>query len=115
MTLEDRFRFNWPAPQLMDTGATLFLDAGAVVPGNVPFGVDSGLKASAGFGLRLGFPAGTGSVLRLDLSFPLQGGDGPVFRVHLGEVVGLLAGFVDEEMERSRRAGVAQQFPGVGR
>lgn len=115
VTLEDRFRFNWPAPQFIDTGATLFVDAGAVVPGNVPFGMESGLKASAGLGLRLGFPAGTGSVLRLDLAFPLEAGGGPIFRVHLGEVVGLLAGFLDEEMERSRRAGVVQQFPGVGR
>lgn len=115
VTFEDRFRFNWPAPRFMDTGATLFLDAGAMVPGNVPFGVRSGLKASAGFGLRLGFPAGTGSVVRLDLAFPLEGGGGPVFRAHVGEVVGLLAGFLDAEMERSRRAGVPQQFPGVGR
>jgi hypothetical protein len=115
LTVEDRFRFNWPAPQFIDTGATLFLDAGAMVPGDVPFGVQSGWKASAGFGLRLGFPAGTGSVVRLDVAFPLQGGGGPVFRAHVGEVVGFLAGFLDEEMERSRRSGVAQQFPGLGR
>ena len=115
VTLEDRFRFNWPAPQFIDTGATLFLDAGTMVPGDVPFGVQSGWKASAGFGLRLGFPAGTGSVVRLDVAFPLQGGEGPVFRAHVGEVVGFLAGFLDDEMERSRRSGVAQQFPGLGR
>lgn len=115
ITLEDRIRFPSPWPELLDTGATVFVDAGAVTPGDVPFGQRSGLKASAGAGLRLGLPAGTRGVVRLDVTFPLEGGSKPMLRISLGEIVGLVAGFVDEDLQRSRRAGVAQQFAGVGR
>jgi hypothetical protein len=115
VTVEDRIRIRWPAPDVIDTGATVFLDAGAMMPGDVPFGQTSGLRASAGVGLRLGFPQGTGGVVRLDLAFPLEAGLGPIFRVSMGEIVGLLAGFLDDDMQRSRRAGVAQEFAGVGR
>lgn len=116
VTLEDRIRLRGPAREFLDTGVTLFVDAGAMAPGDAPFGERSGLVASAGAGLRLGFPAGTGGVVRLDLAFPLgPHGRGPVFRASVGEVVGLLAGFVDEQVQRSRRAGVAQEFAGVGR
>lgn len=114
-TLEDRIRVPWPAPDLIDTGVTLFVDAGAMFPGDVPFGRTSGLRAAMGGGLRLGFPQGTGGVVRVDLAFPLEAGNGPILRVSMGEIVGLLAGFLDEDMERSRRAGISQQFAGVGR
>lgn len=115
VTLEDRIRLRWPAPDFMDTGATLFVDAGTMLRGDVPFGQDSGFRASVGAGLRLGFPPGTRGVVRLDLAFPLESGRGPIFRVSVGEIVGLAAGFLDDDMQRSRRAGVSQQFAGVAR
>lgn len=115
VTVEDRIHLRWPAPDFIDAGATLFVDAGAMLAGDVPFGQDSGFRASAGAGLRLGFPPGTRGVVRLDLAFPLESGLGPIFRVSVGEIVGLASGFLDDDMQRSRRAGVSQQFAGVGR
>jgi hypothetical protein len=104
-SLEDRILLPWPAPDFMDFGVTFFADAGRVWAGEIPFGVDSGWKASVGGGLRLGFPAGSRGVARLDLAFPVLGGEGrgPIFRVTLLELLGLTTGFFDQEMERSRR------------
>jgi hypothetical protein len=104
-SLEDRILLPWPAPDFMDFGVTFFADAGRVWAGEIPFGVDSGWKASVGGGLRLGFPAGSRGVARLDLAFPVVGGEGrgPIFRVTLLELLGLTTGFLDPEMERSRR------------
>jgi hypothetical protein len=90
-SLENRFYVAWPAPRLFDLGFTFFGDVGRMWPGAVPFGTDSGWRGSVGGGLRLGFPAGTRGVVRLDLAFPLdraRAGD-PILRLALFEVVGL--------------------------
>lgn len=112
LTLEDRFFVRWPAPDLLDLGFTLFADAGRVWAGQVPFGTDSGWKGAVGGGIRFGFPAGTRGVVRMDLAFPLgmDGGRGPVFRVTLYELLGLLTGFQDPDMARSRRITVGPDF-----
>lgn len=115
-TLEDRILLRVPGVDFMDLGATLFLDAGAIVPGDVPFGTESGLRASVGAGLRLGVPQGSRAVVRLDVAFPVESGAlRPVFRLTVGEVVGLVAGVLDEDLQLSRRAGISQTFPGLGR
>jgi len=91
MSLEDRFYVGWPAPQLFDLGFTFFGDVGRMWGSSIPFGDDSGWRGSVGGGLRLGFPAGTRGVIRLDLAFPLdraRAGD-PILRLALFEVVGL--------------------------
>ena len=108
-TLEDRRAFNWPAPDVVDFGTSLFLDVGRTWPGDSPFGRDSGWQAAIGGGIRLGLPEGTSGVARLDLAFPLTGGRGlgdVVFRVSMREFVGLIGGVEDEQMERSRITGI---------
>jgi outer membrane protein assembly factor BamA len=112
VTLEDRYFLGWPAPSAFDFGLTLFADAGRVWAGEVPYGVDSGWKGTVGAGIRLGFPAGTRGVARLDLAFPVGAGDtgGPIFRVTLFELLGLTTGFADPQMQRSRRLAVGPDF-----
>lgn len=109
VTIEDRVYFRWPAPDLFDFGLGVFADAGRIWAGSAPHGHTSSWQASVGAGLRIGFPSGTRSVARVDVAFPMTGPDrfsSPVFRINLGEVLGLTAGFDSEEIERSRRPAV---------
>jgi len=111
-TLEDRFFLRWPAPDLLDLGFTVFADAGRIWAGQVPFGVDSGWKGAVGGGIRFGFPAGTRGVVRMDLAFPLgvENTRGPIFRVTLYELLGLVTGFQDPDVARSRRITVGPDY-----
>lgn len=109
LSLEDRIRFGWPAPDLFDFGVGLFADAGRIWAGDVPYGTTSSWHASAGAGLRIGFPTGTRRVMRVDVAFPLTGPrplDRPMLRVNLTEVLGIEPGFGDPEVARSRRPAV---------
>lgn len=112
LSLEDRIFLGWPMPDLFDFGLSLFADAGRVWKGAVPYGADSDWKGTLGFGLRFGFPKGSRGVARLDLGFPLGGGNraGPVFRVTLYETLGLNTGFEDAQMRRSRRIAIGPDF-----
>lgn len=104
-SLEDRIFLDWPAPDFMDFGLSVFADVGRVWPGGVPFGTDSGWRTAVGAGLRLGFPAGSRGVLRADLAWPLTQDNtrGPIFRVSLVEILGLASGFFHPQIQRSRR------------
>lgn len=101
LTAEDRIFYGWPFPDVLDLGGTLFVDAGRVWPGDVPFGADSGWRYSAGFGLRAAFPAGGRSTYRLDFAFPLEGGDFQVL-FSVREVLGITTPFGDPQLDRSR-------------
>ena len=105
--LEDRIRFPRMPQNALDLGATLFADLGRVWPGDVPFGTDSGWQAAAGFGLRIGFPAGSRNIWRPDIVFPVGPGahGSPVFRVTF-ELNRLRAGFVTPDAVRSHRLGI---------
>ncbi len=105
MTFEDRVRVEWPVPDLIDFGLTVFGDLGRMWAGDVPFGRDTGWLGNVGGGLRFGFPSGSRGVVRLDLAFPLTGGT-PVFRVSLKEFIGLRRGFDDQQVLRSRVLGI---------
>lgn len=105
VNLEDRIYFRWPAPNFADFGITLFADVGRMFPGDVPFGFDSGWRGSIGGGLRIGFPAGTRGVARIDLAWPLgaeAGAAGPVLRISLADLLGLRQGLEDPQLARSR-------------
>lgn len=109
LSVEDRAYFRWPAPDAFDFGTTLFVDFGRVWPGDVPFGMDSGLQAAVGAGLRLGLSPGTRRVVRLDFAFPVSGPgtiNDVIFRVSLREFVGLRHGITDEQLNRSRWGGL---------
>lgn len=108
-TIEDRRYLSWPAPELFDFGLSSFMDLGHIWPGGVPFGVDSGWRASIGTGIRFGLPPGTGNMARIDLALPLgsrtQFKD-LVLRVSLHEIFGILPGVRDRQLVRSLRNGV---------
>jgi hypothetical protein len=113
LTLEERFYLGWPFRDVFDTGLTVFADAGRIWPGDAPFGVDSGLRASAGVGARFNFPAGSRTTYRLDFAWPVRRGLGPGdFRLLLsiGEAIGLSATEGDLQFLRSRPEGVAGQL-----
>jgi len=111
-TAEHRVTLDWTPGELLDLGFTVFGDLGRVWPGGVPFGVDSGWKGTLGAGLRLGFPRGTRGVFRIDLAFPVgdEGKHTPILRLSALEIVGLVGGFSDGQLDRSRRAGVGTQL-----
>lgn len=107
---EDRIYFGWPLREVIDIGGTVFLDAGRIWPGDVPFGRDSGWRTTAGVGLRGSFPAGSRSSFRIDVATPL---DGPSrfkdFRliISASELLGLAgANAPDMQLLRSRNEGV---------
>jgi hypothetical protein len=103
---EDRIYLGWPYPETVDMGATLFADIGRTWGGGVPFGVDSGWRGTVGAGLRIGFPAGSRQVIRLDAGVPFGGGRGfgdLVFRVSFGDLLGFTTGLEDLQLARSRR------------
>ncbi len=110
--LEDRIFVRWPMPDLIDLGFTIFADAGRMWAGDVPFGADSGWRGTVGGGLRFGFPAGSRSVVRADLAFPVGSpiSRGPILRISLTEGLGLKQGFFDPQLERSRRITVGPDF-----
>ncbi len=114
-SLENRVDLRWPAPSLIDLGLTFFADAGRAWAGDAPFGVDTGWKRSVGAGLRVGFPVGSARVTRIDMAWPIgaESGRGPMFRVGTGDFIGLVRGFADPQMTRSRRSGVSGNFAGV--
>jgi len=117
-SVEARFRGAGFLSELMDLGVTVFGDVGAVWKGDAPFGVDAGVRGSLGAGLRVGFPAGTSSVIRFDVAFPVgpgAGGAGPILRISAREWVGLSGDFRNLQVDRSRRSGLSGEYTGVAR
>ena len=110
LTLEDRIYIGWPLHDVWDSGLTLFVDAGRTWPGDVPFGIDSGWRASAGAGLRLSFPADSRTTYRLDFAWPVGRGHSLAdlqFRFSLGELIGIGNANTNLQFRRSRIEGVA--------
>jgi hypothetical protein len=100
--LEDRIALPWP-PDTADLGLTLFGDLGRVLPGDVPYGVDSGWQSALGFGLRIGLPRNSRHIYRTDIAFPVgRTTGGPIFRVTF-ELNKLRSGFITPDFVRSRR------------
>ena len=105
LNAEDRIYVGWPFPALFDLGVTLLADVGRVWPGDAPFGVDAGWRGTVGGGLRLGFPAGSRRVGRLDLAWPVSSAGfarAPFVRVSIGDPVGISAGLADRQLARTR-------------
>lgn len=112
-TIEDRFYIGWPFPDVLDVGGTVFADAGRIWPGDAPFGIDSGWRASAGVGLRGSFPEGSRSTYRIDIAWPLDRGTGAGdFRLSLsiGETRGIHTRLADEQLVRSRTQNVGGEL-----
>ena len=110
---EDRIYFGWPFREVLDVGGTVFADFGRMLPGDVPFGINSGWRASAGFGLRGSFPAGGRSTFRIDFAMPLDQSNFRNYRILISasELLGISAlGFQDVQLLRSRREGIAAEL-----
>lgn len=110
MNIEDRIYFGWPWREVIDLGGTLFVDAGRMWPGDVPFGRDSGWRTTAGVGLRGSFPAGSRSSFRLDLAAPTSSFKSSSIRFifSASELLGVGgASGSDVQVLRSRNEGVA--------
>jgi hypothetical protein len=118
LSVESRIRMGGPLSHLVDLGVTVFGDVGAVWAADAPYGLDSGARGTLGAGLRLGFPAGTSSVIRADLAFPVgpgASGRGPVFRISAVEHIGISLRSAGSQVHRSRRSGIDGDYIGVGR
>ena len=117
---EARMALPNPLSQLADLGMTVFGDAGRMWAGDAPLGVDSGWKGSVGAGIRLGFPAGTSSVIRIDVALPtgtLEPGvsRSPTLRISAREWLGVLNDTRSHQILRSRRSGMTADFSSVVR
>jgi hypothetical protein len=113
MTAEDRIYIGWPAGQIIDLGGTGFVDVGRMWAGDVPFGVDSGWRGSAGLGLRASFPAGSRSIYRVDFAWPLERATrlrDVRLTVSVGEPRGLLPREGDLQLVRSRAQNVGGEL-----
>jgi hypothetical protein len=113
-TAELRSRLDWPFPRLFDSGTVLFLDAGRIWSGDVPFGEDLGVHTAAGAGIRLAFPRGSRQTFRLDVGVPLAGERRlrPGFTIGVGQAVGLGTLRTDPQILRSSRSAVGTSLFG---
>jgi hypothetical protein len=105
LNAEDRIYVGWPHPELFDLGVTLLADAGRIWPGDAPFGTDPGWRGTIGAGLRVGFPAGSGRVGRLDVAWPVSSAGierTPQLRLSIGDPIGLSARLQDRQLARTR-------------
>ena len=85
---EERVNLPWFHPAV-DVGLTAFVDHGRGWASDVPFGRDTGWLTAVGGGIRLGFPAGSGSVTRVEVAWPVRNGApgrGPVIRTYFSAV-----------------------------
>ncbi len=116
-SVEGRWPMDGPLPHLVDLAGALFLDVGRMWEGDVPFGSASGLRSAAGAGLRLGFPSGSGSVIRIDLAVPLEGDltRRPILRISAREWIGVLHDTRNHRLLEGRRSGLNQDYTGVAR
>lgn len=76
LTLEERVHIVEDVYKLVSIGGAIFFDAGGTSTQGFGDILDDRLQSDVGIGLRFGFPRSSGgSVLRVDLAFPLR--DGP--------------------------------------
>lgn len=107
-TAEQRTYLGWPLPDLFDLGAAAYIDVARIWAGDAAFGEGSPVRAGAGVGLRLAFPAGSRQTLRLDVGLPLEAGTSfsdARLSIGMGQLVGWRAADRDAELERSARLG----------
>jgi hypothetical protein len=87
-------------------GLASFVDAGAVWPGDAPFGVRSGMKTGVGAGLLVAVPPASKRLWRLDLAVPLSADSHARWEIRLTTV--WVSGFWSEPRDVAQaRAGAA--------
>jgi hypothetical protein len=70
LRLEDRVRIR-QIRQFASLGGAMFMDAGKLWAGDVPFGVNTGVHASVGVGVLVAIPPRSRRLWRMDLAMPL--------------------------------------------
>ena len=83
--LEERWRIG-SFRGTADAGVGAFADIGQVWAGDVPLGVDSGLRPSLGFSLMSAVPPRSQRMWRLDVAFPLDRRNGSRWGMRLTNV-----------------------------
>jgi len=104
VSVENRQRLT-TVGRLFDLGGTVFFDVGRMWANNAAFGVSSGLRASAGLGLRLASPTGSRTTYRLQAAVPIEGGVSAreiVFTLLIEPLLRLERGRMDVQLGRSR-------------
>jgi hypothetical protein len=97
---------------VFDLGLSVFADAGLIGAGDIPYpyGQSTGLRSSAGIGLRTNFPAGGRTTYRLDFAMPLGSGaslNDLRIMISIGEPLSLGSRRDPPQVERSRLSGVS--------
>jgi hemolysin activation/secretion protein len=85
---EARVNLPWFRPAV-GLGLTGFFDVGRGWAEEVPFGMETGWRTAVGGGIRIAFPAGSGTVTRLEIAWPIdaaRGDRGPVIRTYWSPV-----------------------------
>ena len=103
-SIEQRHYLGWPLPDLFDLGTALFADVGKMWAGDVPFGVDSPVRAGVGAGLRIAFPPGSQRTLRVDFGVPVRSGldvDDVEISIGIGQWIGRGPAIQDSQLDRS--------------
>jgi hypothetical protein len=104
VSVENRHRLT-TVGRLLDLGSTVFFDVGRMWANDAPFGVSSGLRASAGLGLRVASPTGSRTTYRLQAAMPIEGGVSAreiVFTLQIDRLLRLERGRTDVQLGRSR-------------
>jgi hypothetical protein len=91
-----------------DVAGSVFLDAGRLWAGDVPYGVQTPFRMGAGFGILAAVPSGSRRTYRLELALPLHRGAGAQWEVRLRTVSAGLPLFWREpgDVARSRERAV---------
>jgi hypothetical protein len=102
-TVEDRINPDWASFGAGDLGLALFVDAGRMWAGDVPYGQDSRWHTGVGAGLRVAMPSGSRNVTRFDMVWPVGPQQGqPIFRI-TAELNTLGSTFGTPKLQRSFR------------
>lgn len=91
--------------RLVDVGSAVFFDVGQIWANDAVFGVDSGLRASAGLGLRLATPTGSQTTYRLQAAMPIEAGVSAsdiVFTLRVDRLLRVESRPTDLQLDRSR-------------
>jgi hypothetical protein len=104
VSVENRYHL-FEVGKLLDLGSAAFVEAGEMWANGAVFGVDSGLQASAGLGLRLATPTGSRTTYRLQAGVPFESGVGlndVVFTLRIDRLLRLEDRPTDPQLARSR-------------
>ncbi len=91
-----------------DVAGAVFVDAGRLWAGDVPYGLDTPYRIGAGIGILAAVPSGSRRTYRLDIALPLHRGEGVKWEIRLSTVtVGLPLGWREPgDVSRSRERAV---------